>query len=1370
MSAPRASTPDGFPDTPGTASPGNNELELTPRSKIKALLATVDDDSSDADIVSKPRPAERRKSSANNNDATAPNAAERDDSSSDSDAIVKKRRHAPGARSDAMEAPQDPSTIVADEDVSDAYERVRRTLMAKKPAQHASDHEASAGGKATVEEPRIVRRFLQKKKPAAKGRSREGSIDGLHYSAASRPASREGGLNVNNGEGNAGNESSDDDSTQPTEERNRFEELVKRKREEREAREAEEEAKRQARLAAMTSQSDGGIGNVEPSDADDDTDDSAADKNLTQASRPARKASKKALEEMSRETQRMSRNMQLEHQATTVKKISKQSFLDRFKPKRVPPPAPERIQGSSTVASSAPASDFEAPQAHTSPMTSPSLMPDPHGPKGKGKARDSILANPFIDEKITAAENMAESSKLDKGKGKAVVAPAKEIKPKKPVFTQRPIKIRPPKQPVRPSGYEMDWDSDLEIESPGKDKPRSKALEVLSRIPEKRASQNRSTATFRALAHLKSPGSKPTTKKGTMTQADLQLSLQARARQQAIRERAEKVQNAKDRGIVFQTAEEREKEQMEVENLLEKARKEDAELTKKERDDAKQKKGDDGEEDVLSSGDEEYQDEGIANEAEVLSNDEAGDEDDEEENSEEEEEDEVDDEDEAAAGEEVDGGTGLSLIENEAIEDDSEDPDHQQSEHAEIDEVVGGSESDAADQAATRRRPRKNVVEDDEDEDEASQIVVPASAHRSENPFAMASAGDLADEPMGLTQAFAATMADGQEAPEEDSLADIRQTTMPDPPSPGFDTLVADSQMLPPPSQALDDLQPTQSLETQGIDLHYSQSQVIRDSFEERGLAGLAAPSQMPDPTQDQGFQHESPLQTRFALPPPPSTIDTVVVAKDGPEVVPIVKKRGRLQRRADAIAVLSDVEDEDRSAASGEDTVNGPGNAFEVFKKAARKPPRDAPDFNKKDSKAKEMVEEQAEESEDEYAGLGGASDDNSDSGDDAEVQAMIDRNDVHVDEHRLAAFHANKERLDDEKAINKLYNDVQTGGLRRKRAGADLDLSDSDDALEARRRRKRQAFARMQKALLEDEKVKKIAEDPKKQAFLRAIEDRDQDEDDDDDIVDILEDTPAGTQDQDNVQAIPESQVENGATAGTNALPRANVSRKRPLEESDPDPTNRRPPAAARRTKPSHAPPTLAELRDSLSFLTEHPAAAALGLPQEPPSELPIPSDSDGESRVSKRRRTAAAESAVVDRLSLKRADSAASTGSGASGARMAFHDPRAGRDPPGFKVPSLLRRATTSFSAADEHGISHGSAGAANTRAAGKSEGVRMGGTKRSGVGYLVKREREKKVEASREERPIGKGGVKKPGKRGRQSGGFVAQLLGRSASWD
>ena len=83
----------------------------------------------------------------------------------------------------------------------------------------------------------------------------------------------------------------------------------------------------------------------------------------------------------------------------------------------------------------------------------------------------------------------------------------------------------------------------------------------------------------------------------------------------------------------------------------------------------------------------------------------------------------------------------------------------------------------------------------------------------------------------------------------------------------------------------------------------------------------------------------------------------------------------------------------------------------------------------------------------------------------------------------------------------VDKLFHDITSGALRRKR-GADYDLSDSDDGGEARRRLKRRQFAKMQKALFADDRIKKIAEKPGNSAFMRTLEDRESD-----DEMDFLE-----------------------------------------------------------------------------------------------------------------------------------------------------------------------------------------------------------------------------------------------------------------------
>ena len=290
----------------------------------------------------------------------------------------------------------------------------------------------------------------------------------------------------------------------------------------------------------------------------------------------------------------------------------------------------------------------------------------------------------------------------------------------------------------------------------------------------------------------------------------------------------------------------------------------------------------------------------------------------------------------------------------------------------------------------------------------------------------------------------------------------------------------------------------------------------------------------------------------------------------------------------------------------------------------------------------------------------------------------------------------------------------------LRRKR-GADFDLSDSDDDAEARRRRKQREFAKMRKALLADENVGKIAEDPRKSAFLHTIEDRENDDD-----LDFL-DRPAeesfrvemGTQED------PDSQSQSHQPSLPTVSPN---KRKRPLQESVPNNnTNMRPPAQARRTAASKKPATLAEIRESVSFLIEEPGS--VNLAAEPSSSADEDEENrNGHTAHQNPRRTPA--NPIIDRLSLKRAESASTSTS----SRLAFHDPAMNPSIGGFKVPSLLRRATTSqlsANGADANGISTHVA-ASTERAAGggeKGDFVRRGGSKRSSINFAG-REKEKR----------------------------------------
>ena len=322
-------------------------------------------------------------------------------------------------------------------------------------------------------------------------------------------------------------------------------------------------------------------------------------------------------------------------------------------------------------------------------------------------------------------------------------------------------------------------------------------------------------------------------------------------------------------------------------------------------------------------------------------------------------------------------------------------------------------------------------------------------------------------------------------------------------------------------------------------------------------------------------------------------------------------------------------------------------------------------------------------------------------------------------------------------------MYKDINNGGLRRKRGGADFDLSDSDDDAEARQRAKRREFAKMRKALLTDEKLGKIAEDPKKMAFLRAVEDRENEEE----LGlgwDILDTGEEGNgKDEENTQEVADSQAQ-AADAQT-----AGVKRKRPLQESLPDATNR-PPPAARRTK-GKKPATLAEIRESVSFLIEAPESRSFqshadssdvedendvhdqatdvdnqvmdDLEREKMPPPPLPQHQNP-------RRTSAP---IIDRLSLKRAASAESQA--ASSTRLAFMAPSATTSGT-FHVPSLLRRASTSnlVNLDNNHGIT---TLAVTEQAAGdgdaKSTYVKKGGKKGSILGQAREMERRAVLDA-------------------------------------
>ncbi|TQV93985.1 DNA replication checkpoint mediator [Cordyceps javanica] len=1244
------------PSSPASSREGSPAPMLTPRSKIRALLATVD--SSDEDGGA---PTQLNKVSGPSVRSALAQLYD-DDDDDESDIEVRPR----GRLAARMQAN---STSPIEKRPQNARERVRQMLEREEDDLPVAPRRLQRRAReATPDEQPILHDESNPYSP------------GLFVSSPAGPSPSRRAQ-----QGPSDSESDD----LPAVKSDRFKALVERKRQERLAREAKEEAERderRARQEKLSSELDGLDSN---DDAVSDIDDDEGGHTLTQKSaRPSRKASKKAIEEMNRETQRMARSMQLAHEAKTRKKITKSSLFERFnfRPNGQDPEPIALAQPASSSRPATPQSDAEMEDAETPPSSPPSAKKAAEVPTAVQTGADEAEDLPTLDE--ISVSVLAQP--IDKGKGKAIEVTRDQLTATDQ--TKKRVRVR---LPNLINTLTVDADDELEITATVQDKVKA----VFDNVPVKAAQESRSLQVLRALALVQSPDRNQNRRRKIstgLTNRELQVSLQQRAREQAKLERTRRLDLLKSQGIVVQTMEEREKQMEEVEDIVAKAREEVQRLMDQEREAAKKEKKDGTAADPLAWDDSDDEYEASENGEEVEAIELSGSEDD--------EGDDADDESDAA---------------NPLFDDEAEDSDGGEETKAIDDEDM---EDEAA--AQTRRRRARNVaivLSDDEDEMEIKATPKPAkltnqispAAANGNSPAAPGSVLRSAKKTfipglpvkgpagLGLTQIFAGTMDDSQMGtangptqsmmPDFDQFPDSNFSAPIDQPD---DNIVEDSQR--PETQGV----------TQGIRLNMSQSQM-------HGLDSLMRDypdeSQTIELSQDGGFQAYTPLKERF-VEPPFSTVATDIIGtmEEGPQASPLLR-RGKLRRKADVEKAT-----EPTQPIPTEVPATAP-DAFAKLKEEARQKEkrRLADAFNAKTSKAKEMVEQEAMESDDEYAGLGGVDGEDSDNESTASVKEMIDdatANDA--DDSKLAAFYADRARAEDEQQVEKLFKDITTGMLRRKR-GADYDLSDSDDDGEARRRMKRRQFAKMQKALFADERVKKMAENPGNQAFLRTIEDRGSD-----DEMDILEIYESPSQRDSSQSPAPESQ-----NAAQQTIPDSQPQQpaRQVLGAAQAGGENDRAPARMRRTKNAKKPSNIGEVRETLSNLLEEPDASLIPA-TEAGSDSEGDDDEGGGPRSSNKenrspRRTVAG---VVDRISLKRGNSNAST----SSSRLAFASAAsASTSGAAFKVPPLLRRATTNSSIMSTAASSTTSSSSASTAAPGGGFGdekmIKRAAGKRSGV---------------------------------------------------
>ncbi|KAG4033866.1 hypothetical protein MFRU_004g03640 [Monilinia fructicola] len=1341
-------------------------MELSPRSKVNAALAAAGLNSSDEEsvsgnarkrMVSRKLKPEASKPDASNADSQSIIPGKREgstetesQSSSEDEEITRPIGRIAGRMKATLDGSDDDQLVA-----NNARERVKRLL--KKKSRPESSKIADDDSHADESDAQGISRKNRKGTP-----TRQTPLESTPRQESASP-----GLFVTPNAGRSATpqaDTSDSDGLpmNPISTSNKkFQALVMRKRQERLAKEAEDKKEKAAKAAERKRQA----ALVEEDDQDGSEDEGGL--RLTQQNRPTRKASKRAIEEMHRETQRLSRSMQLAHQAKTKKKITKQSLFARFNYKQVEEP---NIVSSgpvkATSSSPAPVAQSDVEMRETPPTSPPDVLDinSKQNPLQIPQIVDTAMDLADTEEDLPPLEEALKSSPPSmkgRGKGKAVDVEPPELSPeKKPVFKQRPIRVRPAK--FTAGSLELDSDSDIEIVEVKKSARNAKLDAIFNRIPEKRAKEPHSMVALRTLAHLTSPGKEylGRNKKHVMTAKDLQIDLQLRARQQANREREERLQALRERGIIVQTSEEREKEMAEVDDLLAKARREGEEIKAREKAAAKMERKANGELDPLdeSSDDEDWKETDEVPEEEI-----SGSEDNEHEDSENEESEEGEDE-EMEEDEAADDAALNPLFDNEAAEDGESEIDlsipEDTADHMDIEE----EDEETLPVYQKSRRPRvSNVISDDEEEGEdlltktpkaprttsstqprTDSPVVPTSVLRSATKTFIPGLPITGAAGLGLTQIFQGTMDDSQDIFEasnpdsqasgarEDSMNFLRRRAAPELPDfvPTINDeesqdIVMDSQTQISASQAVNE-------ETQGIQITFSQSQIRDfDSLVENPFSTQV--SEFPN-TQDEGFSLITPIKSRFMEPP--STAGTfrmgsqpTQIAGEDIQETPLVKKKGKLRRRAQIASFSDDDEVLDIVPAdqNQDEDFEINANAFDVMRKASKKKVKAVIEFDKKKSNAKDMVNEQAEESEDEYAGLGGVSDDESGGEEDHFVKEMIDDEKKDIDESELAKFYTAREIANDEKQIQKLYNDLSKGTFRRKR-GADYDLSDSDDGGEARQRRRRAAESRKRKALLADEKLGKIAQNPKREAFLRAIEDRGSDDemgflDDFQERDDTTSDSQSQTQNDESQQPL---QNETGETMGP------------PPKRKHSDSTGYvRPPPHLRRTgkKPSN----LSEVRESLSSLIEDPHAmiTTVDLGSDSDDDLEIEGGPEQGSQKNRDpfavRRTGMS---IIDRIQLKRESS---SNVAANNERLAFAAPSS---QPGHRVVPLLRKATTNssiLSGTSSTGVSTGMS-ATERMAGGKDEGsgIRRGGGKNSGVNSFVRESERKALMEKKEKR--------------------------------
>lgn len=262
--------------------------------------------------------------------------------------------------------------------------------------------------------------------------------------------------------------------------------------------------------------------------------------------------------------------------------------------------------------------------------------------------------------------------------------------------------------------------------------------------------------------------------------------------------------------------------------------------------------------------------------------------------------------------------------------------------------------------------------------------------------------------------------------------------------------------------------------------LHISDTQT-QESPGTQDISHLKVPS----------FQNFSQSQTPSK---PPTTLiatqvdDTQVVENDDDDedITPAnVRKAKSLLKR---VTLHEDVEDN-----LAEDEEEAQRQIIEYERKIRRlelKARKKRKDMERRG--LKNILEGEAEESEDEWQGLGGADVELSDQAN-SEDERMID-NDLNIDlnDEEVKRKFMEQYQIKDKRELEKLLDDIKNHKLTKRigsKNGFDIELSDEEDELLSAYRRQR--IAEQKSRLLQTKRMQNLAKDDKSRAFFVSIQD---------------------------------------------------------------------------------------------------------------------------------------------------------------------------------------------------------------------------------------------------------------------------------------